>query len=248
MATGACSRFVGFRNSIRSLTIAIILPLCAVAGPDSQDRKILPDDLACPVTENLFPEKNQSPGFIRFIFPSRAIPERISMILMHPKNQDVSVEYTWVGNGVWGTYSGVFISNGQGRPNCFFFAKAMIPASVPCREFVLRFPEGISIVQVAFSSLRSERPEVLCPMPELEWQISRAYSDCELNPNDKSKASVLIQLLEKTTPKYDCRGPHPWPVPAWWLASRGASWRWVEYLYRRVLENNDDALRVYEKF
>ena len=232
----------------RMLFMVLSLSLCVIASLEAQEKTLLPDDLACPVTPNLFPEQIQGAGSIRFIFPMNAIPCRISIALIHPENRDVDVKYSWMGILFWGTYSGVFVSKGNGKPNCFFFDRADIPVNVACREFTLKVPEGIRVLEVAFSSLSSEKPEVLCPMPELENEIDRAYSDCELDLNDKNKASVLIQLLERATPKYDCRGPHPRPVPAWWLANHEGPWRWIHYLYDKVLENNNEALLVYEKF
>jgi hypothetical protein len=233
-----------------TLFIVLSLSLWVIANTEAQEKTIRPDNMACPVTANLFPEQVRRTDFIRFIFPAGAIPRRISIALTHPDKKDLSIEYRWVGNGNWGAQTGVFVANGEGKTDCFFLGyHARIPENVPCNEFVLYIPEIISIKEIAFSNLPSEKPIVQCPMPELEQEINEAYVACGVNPKDESKALLLIQLLEKITPRYDCRRSFDSePVPAWWMASIWASDRWIEYLYHKVLEGNADALRVYVKF
>jgi hypothetical protein len=232
----------------RTLFIVLSLSLCVITSLEAQEKTVRPDDLACPVTANLFPEQVRTTDSIKFIFSNGAIPRRISIALINPENKDISIGYRWVGNGLWGVQTGIFIANGEGKTDCFFLG-SRIPENVACKEFVLSIPENIRVKEIAFSNLPSEKPIVLCPMPELEQEINEAYGACGLNPKDESKASLLIQLLEKITPRYDCRRPFDSePVPAWWLANHEAPWRWIDYLYHKVLENNADALRVYEKF
>jgi hypothetical protein len=180
------------------------------------------------------------------------------MALVHPEGKEIPVRFTWVPArdphvpfANWGERTGVLVANGTGKTDCFFLGweETDIPGNAPCKEFVLVIPEDIIVKGISFSSLPSEKPQVLCPMPELEKEIEQAFGDCSRNPRDKGKALVLIRLLERTTPSYDCRRSYDTrPVPAWWLAYHEAPWRWVDYLHDRVLENNGDALRVYQKF
>jgi len=247
---GSARHFRTDARKRRFLFIALWFSLCVIASLEAQEKTLRPNDLACPVTANLYPELLRRTDFIRFIFPADAVPRRISIALINPDNKDISIEYRWVGNGKWGIKTGFFVANGEGKTNCFFLGyHTGIPENIPCKEFILFIPEKILAKEIAFSSLPSEKPIVLCPMPELEQEINEAYVACGLNPKDESKASLLIQLLEKITPRYDCRRPFDSePVPAWWMASKGASDRWIDYLYHKVLENNADALRVYVKF
>jgi len=234
-----------------TLLIVLSLALCVIASTEAQEKMVLPDDLACPATANLFPEKSRDPDFIRYVFPNNAIPRRVSIALVQPEGKEVPIRFSWIGaiRG-WGECSGYFVVKGDGNPNCFFldYQWTGIPGNIPCKEFNLRIPEDIGVKEIAFSSLPSEKPEVLCPMPELAQEITNAFVDCQLNPEDESKSLILIQLLEKATPKYDCRGGGSVPVPAWWLVDNQITDDWVHWLYRKALEKNTSALRVYVKF
>jgi len=247
---GSARHFRTDARKRRFLFIVLWSSLCVIASLEAQEKTLRPNDLACPVTANLYPEQLRRTDFIRFIFPADAVLRRISIALIDPDNKDISIEYRWVGNGKWGIKTGFFVANGEGKTNCFFLGyHTGIPGNVPCKEFILFIPEKILVKEIAFSSLPSEKPIVLCPMPELEQKINEAYVACGLDPKDESKVSLLIQLLEKIAPIYDCRRPFDFePVPAWWLANHDAVWRWTNYLYQKVRENNADALRVYEKF
>ena len=231
------------------LLVFCSVSLCVITGLNAQEKTIRPDDLACPVTANLFPEQIRRIDFIRFIFRGGiAFPRRISIALIHPQNNDISIEYRWVGTRV--TRTGILVANGEGKTNCFFLRYEAISEDDRCKEFILFIPENIRVNEIAFSDLRSEKPQVLCPMPKIEQDITDAYMDCRQNPEDKEKALVFIRLLERITPKYDCRRPFDHkPVPAWWLASsRIYEEGWIEWLYRKTLEKNGDAFRVYAKF
>jgi hypothetical protein len=236
----------------RMLFIVLSLSLCVIASLEAQEKTQHPDDMACPVTANLSPEQISGAGFVKYAFSGDAVPRRVSIALIQPEGKEVVVRFIWRDiSGGWGEPSGYFVVKGDGKPYCFSlgYDKTGIPVNVPCKEFILYFSEGIRIKAIDFSSLPSEKPIVLCPMPKLEQDITNAYADCQLNPEDKEKALVLIQLLERITPKYDCRRSYDYePVPAWWLASNGTSDNWIMWLHRRVLEKNADAFRVYVKF
>jgi hypothetical protein len=236
------------------LLIILSLPISIIA----QEKTVRPDELACPVTANLSPDQSRFGNSFSFVFPDGSILRRISMALTHPEGKDIAVRFTWVPAkdphvplANWGESRGILLANGIGRTDCFFLGweETDIPENVPCKEFVLDVPEGVLVREVSFSSLPSEKPQVLCPMPELEREIEQAYSDCQANPQDKGKSLLLIQLLEKATPRYDCRRSYDsQPVPAWWLANHEAPWRWVNYLLARIRKDDGDALRAYQKF
>jgi hypothetical protein len=236
------------------LLIILSLPISIIA----QEKTVRPDELACPVTANLSPDQSRFGNSFSFVFPDGSILRRISMALTHPEGKDIAVRFTWVPAkdphvplANWGESRGILLANGIGRTDCFFLGweETDIPENVPCKEFVLVFPEDALVKAISFSSLPSEKPQTQCPMPELGREIEQAFEDCNRNPRDKEKALALIQLLERATPRYDCRRSYDTkPVPAWWMADHEATWRWIDYLYRKVLENDDDALRVYEKF
>ena len=220
-------------------------------GVLAQEKIIRPEELACPVTANLFPEQRRRTDFIRFIFPVGAIPRRVSIALTNPDKLDVPIEFRWVGEGNRGVETGFFIVNGKGKTDCFFLSWRFtgIPVNVACKEFLLFIPESVPVKEINFSSLPSEQLQVLCPMPELEQEIDEAYKAWGLDPRDENKSSLLIQLLEKITPRYDCRRSFDSePVPAWWLANHESPRRWINFLHNRILENDPNALRVYMKF
>ena len=237
------------KRLLGTLLVILVVPISVVA----QEISIRPNELACPVTADLSTEQERSGNSIKYVFPDGSILRRISMALVHPEAQDIHVRYKWVAakdSRLWGERTGVLVANGKGKTDCFFLGwRADLPENVPCQEFVLVIPEDILVKEISFSSLPSEKPQVLCPMPELERQIKQAFADCSQSPQDKNKALLLIQLLDKATPTYDCRRSYDtMPVPAWWLAVDEDPWRWVDYLHDRILEDNDDALRVFQKF
>jgi hypothetical protein len=239
------------------LTVLALSSLSIIPALEAQGKTVRPNELACPVTANLSPEQSRIGDSIRFVFPDGSIPRRISMALVHPEGKDIDVRFTWAGANEprvpyvnWGKRTGVLVINGTGKTDCFFLGwrETDIPENVPCKEFALVVPESILVKEISFSSLPSEKPQVLCPMPELVREIEQAFEDCKRNPQDMNKTQVLIQLLEKATPRYDCRRSYDSrPVPAWWLGDHDA-WRWVDYLLDRVLKDDGDALRVFEKF
>ena len=235
------------------------MPFCAIASLEAQEKTVRPDELACPVTANLLPEQVRTGDSIKFIFSEGSILRRVSTRLVHPEGRDTSVSFKWVpGKDTripfivnWGVQTGILVATGKGRTDCFFLSweQTGIPENVPCGEFVLYIPAGVQVREVTFSSLPSEKPQEQCPMPELGKEIEAAFAICKQNPEDKDKASVLIRLLEKATPRYDCRRDYDSkPVPAWWLANHEGPWLWIHYLYDKVFENDNEALLVYEKF
>jgi hypothetical protein len=233
---------------MRSLLIGSFFSLLVITSPEAQEKPVRPDESACPVRANLFPEQIRRTDFIRFIFrEGNAFPRRISLALIHPQKEGMFIEYRWTGDRK--VRSGTLAANGEGRIDCFFLGIEAIAEDDFCKEFILFIPEEIIVNEIAFSSREVEQPQILCPMPGLAEDIEKAFSDCVLYPRDESKTLRLIQLLEKTTPKYGCRRAFDSrPVPAWWLAGSDAQWRWIGYLYDSILENNSEALRVFTKF
>jgi hypothetical protein len=227
-------------------------------SPAEEKHVCYPSRYACPVTANLFPKQQKESGSIRFIFPENSIPRRISIALLSPGGLKTNVEFTWIGIKEtrppyidWGTRSGSFIVRGDGGADCFFlgYEESGIPGNIPCKEFQLRIPAGIQIKDIKFSSLPSAIPPKTCPMPELEKSINQAIEDYQSNPQDEKKALYTLQLLEKAVPQYDCRRRFDYaPIPAWWMADYGSIDRWIEYMYKEVLEHNSYALKVYVEY
>jgi hypothetical protein len=151
-----------------TLFIVLSLSLWVIANTEAQEKTIRPDNMACPVTANLFPEQVRRTDFIRFIFPAGAIPRRISIALTHPDKKDLSIEYRWVGNGNWGAQTGVFVANGEGKTDCFFLGyHARIPENVPCNEFVLLFRRSLASRRSLFPTCRQRSPS--CSVQCLNW-------------------------------------------------------------------------------
>jgi hypothetical protein len=234
-----------------SLLLSLTLILGLVTSLKAQGNVLRPSKNACPVTANLFPEQRRRTDFIRFLFPNKSIPRRISIALAPSENLDSPIEFRWTGEEDWGVVTGFLTVNGEGRTDCFSLAwrNTSVPENVACKEFILFIPESIQVKEIHFSSLPSEQPQVLCPMPELEQEINEAYKAWGADPKDANRSSRLIGLLERITPKYDCRRSFDSePVPAWWLADHESKWLWIDFLYNRILDNDPDALRVYVKF
>jgi len=236
-------------SRLGSILLALPLILGIIIILEAQDNALRPSKDACPVTANLFPEQRRRTDFTRFIFPDGAIPRRVSIALANPEKKDFPIEFRWTGEERWGVLTGFLMVNGEGRTDCFSLENTGIPANVACKEFILFIPESIPVTEIYFSSLPSERPQELCPMPELEPEINEAYKAWEAEPKEVSRSSRLTHLLERITPKYDCRRSFDSePVPAWWLADHESPWRWIDFLHNRILDNDPEALRVYVKF
>jgi hypothetical protein len=210
-----------------------------------------PSKYACPVTANIFPEKEERDGLIKYTFAQIAVARRISISLMSsPKGRIVDIGYDWIGQEGWGKYLGLFAVKADGNANCFFLGgEAGIPENIPLREFHLRLPEGVQFKDATFSSLPSELVSTTCPMPELQKEITKSYEEHLLNPGDQNTASRLMRLLERLIPTYDCRRSYDYkPVPAWWLADYKDAENWIRFVDRQVLANNKLALKLYMEF
>jgi hypothetical protein len=222
------------------------------------------------VTPDLFPELEKTADALRFIFPENAlefpinkvgdiksVARRISIALVAADRKDCEIAFKWIGAvfaGIgdspridWGVHSGILVVKGDGNPHCFFLGPlAGLPANIPCKEFQLAVPPGVEVKEVAFSSLGGEYISKSCPMPELEKEINSAYQESRQDPKDKEKATLFLSLLEKSIPKYECipkKGGLP--VPAWWLADLKNRIDWIEFLYEKLKENNNYALKVF---
>jgi len=235
------------------ILLCVPLLLSSISGNlvvlDSQ--RCQPSKYACPVTANIFPEKEEHDGLIKYTFPQDAVARRISISLLSiPNGRMVDVGYDWIGREGWGKYSGVFTVEADGNPNCFFLGvEAGIPENIPLREFLLRIPVGVQLKDATFSSLPSELVSTTCPMPELQKEINEVYEGHLLNPADQNTVSRLIRLLERLIPTYDCRRSIDYRfVPAWWMADNKDAENWIRFVYRQVLANNKAALKLYMEF
>jgi hypothetical protein len=169
----------------------------------------------------------------------------------------VNVNFVWVAARAaqppyinWGEQSGAFRIRADGNPNCFFLGQhADIPGNIPCREFRLEFPSGITDPKVGFSSKPSEIVMKTCPMPELGKAINIAIEDSRLNFQNDEKTTYALQLLEKAIPRYDCRRNYDYePIPAWWMADYQVIDDWIDFIRHEVLAHNDYALKVFVEF
>ena len=242
-----------------------VLSLGVFAGLEAQFN-MRPNQNACPVIADLFPTQVRSDDILKYIFPKNSIipideagdlsrvAQRISIALLAPDGGDIEITFYWksavfinprIG---WGEHSGSFLVKGDGKPNCFFLGySAGLPVNIPCAEFFFRIPSGVEIKEVLFSSLAGE--EYIsedCPMPGLERQIGEAFIASLRTPQDNAKTRKFISLLEKAIPEYGCftrDAGHP--VPALFLVDLTSIWHWIDYLYQKMDEMNDDALRVF---
>jgi len=221
---------------------------------------------ACPVIADLFPTQVRSADVLRYIFPENMeipldkagdlskVAQRISIALLAPGGEEIELTFSWrsavfINPRIeWGEYSGSFLVKGNGKPNCFFLGhSAGLPMNIPCAEFYFSIPPAVEIKEVLFSSLACEEysPED-CPMPGLERQIGEAFIASLRTPQDNAKTRKFISLLEEAIPEYGCftrDAGHP--VPALFLADLASIWHWLDYLYQKMDEMNDDALRVF---
>jgi hypothetical protein len=251
----------------RSLFIVLSLSLFVIAGLEAQERALRPSKYACPVIADLFPKQERSADTLKYVFPENAIEipvdkagdlsrvaQRISIALLTPSGEDIEVGYNWKAAVFtnprieWGERSGFLMVKGDGNPNCYFLGPSTgLPVNIPCAEFTLVIPPGVEVREVLFSSLGCE--EYIsedCPMPELERQIGEAFWDSLRTPRDEVKTRRFISLLEKAIPEYGCVSRSGgYPVPALFLADLGSVWNWTDYLYQKMDETNDFALRVF---
>ena len=178
-----------------------------------------PDTYACPVNANLFPEEVKESNTFKYVFKSGAVVNRIGLSLQGEKNEEVEIQFNWIPEDtqVWRPVSCLIVVHCDGSPNCFFLGYHFnIPENVEAQEIRLTLLSNAQITSVAFSSLPSEKPMVLCPMPELEAEIQKAYLACVENPEDITNAYDFVVLLKKAMPEYDCRRSFDSkPVPAW---------------------------------
>ena len=243
----------------------LVLSLGVVARLEAQFN-MRPSQSACPVIADLFPTQVRSDDILKYLFPGNSeipidkagdlsrVAQRISIALLAPGGEDIEITFYWksavfinpeIG---WGVSSGSFLVKGDGKPNCFFLGySAGLPVDIPCAEFYFRIPPGVEIKEVLFSSLACE--EYIsedCPMPELERQIGEAFLDSLRRPQDEMKTKKFISLMEKAIPEYRCFSRYSGhPVPALFLADLASIWNWLDYLYQKMDEMNDDALRVF---
>ena len=270
--TSLSSNEAGERYPMRILRTEALLIYCsaslclAIWPVEAQVKAQRPNRYACPVTANLFPEQERSADTIRFFFPEnaeeipaarvldfRTVAQRISITLTKSDGKDVEIAFKWKGSVYktpridWGEHSGSFIVKSDGNPNCYFLGpSAGLPGNIPCVEFSLTIPPGVKVKEVLFSNLGGEYVSQDCPMPELEKQIRKAYEDSQLTPQDEVKTNRFISLLEKAIPEYECipkEGGNP--IMALFLVDFGTIYDWIDYLYQRVYETNDSALRVF---
>jgi hypothetical protein len=240
-----------------SLLICCSVCLClalrqAEAQVHPQLKAQRPSKYACPVTANLSPRQERAGSMLRFIFPeelltSEKAARRISIALVSSNGKDVEIPFIWTDVG---PYYGSFIVRADGSPNCYFLdGYAGLPGNVPCVEFSLDIPPGIEVKEVSFSSLGGEYVSRNCPMPELGKEIMKAYEESRLNPQDATKTARFITLMEKALPEYDCVQKTGWgPVPAWCLIDEDnldTIVSLIQYLYEKVGEANESALRVF---
>jgi hypothetical protein len=242
--------------------------LYCIASQSKEERICYPSKYACPVTRNLYPEQERIGEIIKFTFPENAqeissgqkfsetqklVAQRISIALLSPEGKEVEIRFTWTGAIFdqpyidWGVHSGTFIVKTDGNPNCFFLGpRAGLPGNIPCKEFVLEIPPGVEVKEVAFSNLGGEYVSKNCPMPELEKEISDAFQASRQNPKDQERTTLFLSLLEKAIPKYECISKAGGaPVPAWWLADFQNRLDWIDFLYEKLKENNNYALKVF---
>jgi hypothetical protein len=242
-----------------------VLSLGAFARLEAQFN-MRPDQNACPVIADLFPTQVRSDNILKYIFPENSIipidkagdlsrvAQRISIALLAPAGEDIEITFYWKSAVFinprieWGESSGSFLVKGDGKPNCFFLGySAGLPVNIPCAEFLFRIPPGVEIKEVLFSSLAGEEHiSEDCPMPELERQIGEAFFDSLRSPQDEMKTKRFIFLMEKAIPEYGCfTRDEGHPVPALFLADLASIWNWLDYLYKKMDEMNDDALGVF---
>jgi hypothetical protein len=254
-------------STTRHLFIALSMLFCIINGLEAQERALRPSKYACPVIADLFPKQERSANTLKYVFPENSIDipvdmagdlsrvaQRISIGLLTPGGEDIEITYYWKAAVFtnprieWGERSGVLLVKGDGNPNCFFLGPSTgLPVNIPCAEFTLVIPPGVEVKEVLFSSLGVE--EYIsedCPMPELERQIGEAFWDSLRTPQDEMKTRRFISLLEKAIPEYGCISKHGgYTVPALFLADLGSIWNWLDYLYQKMDETNDYALRVF---
>jgi hypothetical protein len=249
-----------------SLLLTLTLLPGIVISLAAQSNPLRPSKDACPVIADLFPTQVRSDDILNYIFPENSeipfdkasdlsrVAQRISIALLAPGGKDIEITFYWrsavftnprIG---WGESSGAFLVKGDGNPNCFFLGhSAGLPVNIPCAEFYFRIPPGVEIKEVLFSSLAGE--EYIsedCPMPGLERQIGEAFLDSLRTPKNEMKTRRFISLLEKAIPEYRCFTRNEGhPVPALFLADLASIWHWLDYLYQKMDEMNDDALRVF---
>jgi hypothetical protein len=142
---GCATRILGALSAILALSIGLF----------AQEKTIRPDEAACPVTANLFPEQVRRFDFIRFIFPTTVFPRRISLALIHPQKERISIDFRWVGNRL--TRNGTLVVDGDGRTDCYFLGYESIAEDDYIKEFILWVPENVIVKDVAFSSSEREK-------------------------------------------------------------------------------------------
>ncbi len=142
---GYATRFLGALSAILAFSIGVI----------GQEKTIRPDEAACPVTANLFPKQVRRFDFIRFIFPTTDFPRRISLVLIHPQKERISIDYRWVGNRL--TRDGILVADGDGRTDCYFLGYEGIAEDDYIKEFILWVPENVIVKEVVFSSREREK-------------------------------------------------------------------------------------------
>jgi len=248
-----------------TLFIAVAALLSITNGLGAQERGIRPDKKACFAKANLFPKQARSGNFLKCIFPENAeitadqagdlsrVAQRISITLAALGGEEIGLTFYWESavikdlNISWGETSGDLLVKADGNPNYFFLDRSPgLPINIPCAEFKLEIPPGVEIKEVLFSSLAGEEPSSEdCPMPGLQRQIGEAFLDSLRTPKDAVKTKRFLSLLEKSIPEYGCvsrYGGHT--VPALFLADLPSIWNWLDYLYLKMDEENDYALRV----
>ena len=260
-ASHPCKQIFGL-----GIPLAILVLCLGVVARLEAQFNMRPSQNACPVIADMFPTQARSNDILKYIFPENSeipidkagdlsrVAQRISIVLLAPGGEDIEITFYWrsavftnprIG---WGESSGSFLVKGDGKPNCFFLGySAGLPVNIPCAEFLFRIPPGVEIKEVLFSSLAcEERISEDCPMPELERQIGEAFFDSLRSPKDKMKTKRFISLMEKAIPEYRCFTRNEGhPVPALFLADLASIWNWLDYLYQKMDEMNDDALRVF---
>lgn len=246
-------------NTVFSILLGGLLAASSspTAAQAPETKIYFPNKVACPVTPDLFPTQAKLGESSSYVFSENDIVRRISIALISPNGSEVNVKFVWVGAKAaqpphinWGEHSGFFRIKGDGKPSCFFLGQhADIPENIPCQEFRLELPAGITGLKVGFSSKPSEIVMKTCPMPELGKTINNAIEDSRINFGNDGKTTYALQLLEKAVPKYDCRRNYDYePIPAWWMADYKMIDDWIEFIHHEVLAHNDYALRVYVEY
>jgi hypothetical protein len=148
----------------------------------------------------------------------------------------------------WGVHSGSFIASADGSLNCYFLGlSAGLPGNIPIFEFNLTIPLGVEVKEVRFSSQGVEYISQNCPWPEMEKELKEAFQESRSSPQDESRTSRFLILLEKALPEVDCvgKGGGISPSPAWRMAGYEVVVDWIRYLSEKMGEENDLALRVF---